>query len=93
LDPNDATNKADQELLDTVIHQASMITKFGSDESDNDYNRAVGYCTSILTNCPASVTHSALKCEYLLRAFQLKEASSFSSGLMQDPDLSGSPLI
>ena len=70
-----------------------MIAKFGNDESDTDYERAVGYCTSILTNCPASVQHSALKCEYLLRAYKLKEASTFSSELMKDPDMQSSPLI
>jgi len=36
LDPNDKTNKADTEALNTVIHQQTMIDKFASEE-DKDY--------------------------------------------------------
>ena len=93
LNPQDATNKKDSEALETVEHQASMIEKFGRDEQDTDYARAVGYCTSILQNCPASIHHAALKCEYLLRAHQLKEASQFSNECMKNPDMMHNPLI
>ena len=36
LDPNDASNKKDQEALSTVVHQQAMIDKFNSEE-DKDY--------------------------------------------------------
>lgn len=92
LDPNDATNKKDKESLDTVIHQQSMIEKFNS-EADQDYQRAVGYCDSILNNCPASVFHICLKCENLLKAYKLKEAQDFSQELMKRPDTCNVPNI
>jgi len=92
LDPNDATNKRDQDALSTVVHQQSMIDKFNS-EADQDHIRAVGYCDSILTNCPASVFHICLKCEQLLKAYKLKEANEFSSELMKRPDTCNVPLI
>jgi len=69
-----------------------MIDKFNSDE-DQDHERAVGYCDSILTNCPASVFHICLKCEQLLKANKLKEANEFSSELMKRPDTCNVPLI
>lgn len=68
-----------------------MIDKFGKDEEDTDYSRAVGYCTSILVNCPASVKHASLKCEYLLRSHQLKEAGQFSNECMKNPDMKDNP--
>ena len=70
-----------------------MIDKFGADPNDNDYERAVGYCTAIMKSCPASVTHACLKIEYLLRAFKLKDATQFSSELMKDPDMMHVPRI
>jgi len=69
-----------------------MIEKFNSDE-DKDYQRAVGYCDSILTNCPASVFHICLKCENLLKAYKLKEAKEFASELMKRPDTCNVPSI
>lgn len=69
-----------------------MIDKFNSEE-DKDYERAVGYCDSILTNCPASVFHICLKCENLLKAYKLKEALEFASELMKRPDTCNVPLI
>jgi len=69
-----------------------MIDKFNSEE-DKDYERAVGYCDSILTNCPASVFHICLKCENLLKANKLKEAQDFSSELMKRPDTCNVPMI
>ena len=92
LDPNAASNKKDKEACDTVIHQQSMIEKFNSEE-DKDYQRAVGYCDSILTNCPASVFHICLKCENLLKAYKLKDAKEFSSELMKRPDTCNVPAI
>ena len=92
LDPTDATNRKDQSALDTVIHQQSMIEKFNSNE-DQDHQRAVGYCDSILANCPASVFHICLKCEQLLKAYKLKEAEEFATELMRRPDTSNVPVI
>ena len=51
------------------------------------------YCSNILTNCPVSVEHNSLKCEYLLRAYKLKEAVDFSKELMNNPDMMNVPLI
>lgn len=79
--------------MDTVLHQTAMIDKFGQNEDDKDYDRVVGYCTSILTNCPASVRLSALKIEYLLLANKLKEASTFSNDLIKDPEMGVVPLL
>lgn len=70
-----------------------MIEQFTSDPNNTDYDRAVTYCTNILTNCPASVPHNALKCEYLLLSHQLKEAAKFSNDLMQNPEMRMVPLI
>lgn len=69
LDSSDQTNGKDKDLMNTLLHQVEMLNRFTSDDSDKDYDRAVTYCTNILTNCPASVQHSVLKCEYLLRAY------------------------
>lgn len=69
-----------------------MIDKFNSEE-DQDFQRAVGYCDSILNNCPASVFHICLKCENLLKACKLKEAQEFSAELMKSPDTGNVPLI
>lgn len=93
LDPNAPTNVKDKDLINTVIHQLDMLQRFTNDESDKDYDRAVVYCSNILTNCPASVEHCALKCEYLLRSHQLKEASKFSNELGTNPDMANVPLI
>lgn len=79
--------------MQTLTHQLAMLDRFTQDESDTDFDRAVTYCTNILASCPASVTHNALKCEYLLRAYKLKEASQFSNDLMKDPDMMNVPLI
>lgn len=93
LDPNDATNSKDRDTMNTLIHQLQMLERFTADDSDQDYDRAVTYCSNILATCPASVRHNTLKCEYLLRAFQLKEAVKFSGELMQNPDMKDVPLI
>ena len=69
-----------------------MIEKFNTAE-DKDYERSVGYCDSILNNCPASVFHIVLKCENLLRAYKLKEAQVFSKDLMKRPDTCTVPII
>jgi len=69
-----------------------MIEKFNSEE-DKDFDRAVGYCESILSNCPASVFHICLKCENLLKAYKLKEAQEFGSDLMKRPDTCNVPII
>ena len=69
-----------------------MIDKFNSEE-DKDYQRAVGYCESILNNCPASVFHICLKCENLLLANKLKEAQEFSQELMKRNDTCNVPII
>lgn len=79
--------------MNTLLHQVEMLNRFTSDESDSDYDRAVTYCSNILTNCPASVQHSVLKCEYLLRAYKLKEAGTFSNDLMRNPDMMHVPLV
>ena len=93
MDPNDATNGKDKELMNTITHQLEMLDRFVADTSDQDYDRAVTYCSNILTNCPASVHHAVLKCEYLLRAYKLKEANTFSADLMKNPDMMGVPLV
>jgi len=67
-----------------------MIDKFNSEE-DKDFERAVGYCESILNNCPASVFHICLKCENLLKAFKLKEAQDFATDLMKRPETCNVP--
>jgi len=54
-----------------------MIDKFNSEE-DQNFDRAVGYCDSILNNCPASFFHIGLKCENLLKANKLQEANEYS---------------
>jgi len=77
LEPADRTHKMDQDALNTVIHQQAMIDKFNTD-ADQDYERSLGYCDSILNNCPASVFHITLKCENLLKAYKLKDAQKFS---------------
>jgi DnaJ homolog subfamily C member 7 len=79
--------------METVLHQQGQIDKFGTQTDDIDYDKAVGYCTSILTNCPASILHACLKCEYLLRNNQLKECSKFTSELMQKADMAQNPRI
>jgi len=79
--------------MDTVVYQLDMIDRFTKDENATDYDRAVTYCSNILTNCPASIRHNALKCEYLLRASHLAEASKFSKDLMSNPDMAPVPLI
>lgn len=53
MDPNDATNKADNELMGEVIHKANMIEKCGAEDNgmldgDIDYDKAASYCKSIL---------------------------------------------
>jgi len=85
-------NIKDKDLVNTVIHQLEMLRKFTAEEG-TDYERAVVYCSNILTNCPVSPEHNALKCEYLLRSNQLKEACTFSNDLMNNPDMMNVPLI
>jgi len=72
MDPNDSTNKSDQNLMEEVLHQAAMIEKCGAEDhgmnEDIDYDKAASYCNSILKNCPASVHYACLKIEYLLRS-------------------------
>lgn len=79
--------------MDTVLHQTAMIDKFGQNEDDKDYDRVVGYCNSILTNCPASSKLCATKIEYLLLANKLKEANTFSNDLMKDAEMGVVPLL
>ena len=80
--------------MNTLLHQVEMLNRFTSEEGEGkDYDRAVTYCTNILTNCPASVHHSVLKCEYLLRANKLKEACTFSNELMLNQDMKNVPLV
>ena len=55
--------------MNTVLLQLEKLDSFVSDPGNTDYDRAVTYCTNILTNCPGSVQHNALKCEYLLRSY------------------------
>jgi tetratricopeptide (TPR) repeat protein len=71
--------------MDEVTHQDQMIERYGAGDAgmseDQDYDKAVSYCTSILKNCPSSLSYAYKKIEYLLRSNQLKEADSYSSEL------------
>ena len=79
--------------MNTVLHQTEMLQRFTQDSNDTDYERAVTYCTNILATCPDSVQHNVLKCEYLLRAYKMKEAGQFSNDLMQNPVMQQVPII
>ena len=82
MDPTDTANKADQNLMEEVVHQAQMIEKYGADPSgmtdDVDYEKAASYCASILKNCPGALQYTFLRIQYLLKSNQLKEAEKFS---------------
>lgn len=102
-EPNDKSNKADLELMETVKHQMAMILKYGvsleeSDmydcsNEDTDFEKAVGYCTSILKNCPASIRLNCLKVKMLLLASKSKEAADFTKELIENPLTSSSPEV
>mmetsp|Transcript_4857 Transcript_4857/g.6431 ORF Transcript_4857/g.6431 Transcript_4857/m.6431 type:complete len:171 (+) Transcript_4857:427-939(+) len=79
--------------MTTLNHMLNLLDRFTNDTSDQDYDRAVTYCTNILTSCPAAPGYAAMKCEYLLRALKLKEAKEFSAELMKNPDMMNSPLV
>lgn len=91
LDANDASNKRDTELMETVLHQRQMIEKYGGGDvgmsEDQDFEKAVGYCTSILSNCPDSIYYTCMKIEMLLKAMNLKEAATFSAEAIKRPEL------
>lgn len=79
--------------MTTLTHMLNLLERFANDVNDKDYERAVTYCTNILTNCPAAPNYAAMKCEYLLRALRLKDAKDFSAELMKNPDMMNAPLI
>ena len=87
MDSADPTNKADQNLMEEVVHQAQMIEKYGADPSgmsdDVDYEKAASYCASILKNCPGAFQYTFLRIQYLLKSNQLKEAEKFSKELFE----------
>ncbi len=87
MDPTDTTNKADQNLMEEVVHQAQMIEKYGADPSgmsdDIDYEKAASYCASILKNCPGALHYTFLRIRFLLQSNQLKEAEKFSKELFE----------
>lgn len=73
MDPADASNKADQNLMEEVIHQAAMIEKCGAEDNgmtdgDIDYDKAASYCKSLLKNCPLAIPYMGLRIQYLLRS-------------------------
>jgi len=74
-----------------------MIEKYGGGDigmsDDQDFDKAVGYCSSILTNCPESVDHVCMKIEFQLKAWKLKEASSFTAECMKRPTMMNVPKI
>jgi len=59
MEPADAKNKADQNLMDEVLHQRKSIEKYGAEDrgmnEDIDYAKAASYCSSILKNCPHAI--------------------------------------
>jgi tetratricopeptide (TPR) repeat protein len=65
--------------MDTVQHQ---FEKIESHAADKEYDKAVNYCTSILQNCQYSVKFNCLKVQYMLLAYQMKEANKFTNELM-----------
>ena len=71
----------------------NLLERFTTDENDQDFERAVTYCTNIMTSCPAAPKYAAMKCEYLLRALNMKEAKEFSAILMKNPDMMNAPII
>lgn len=91
IDPTDATNKADQNLMDEVLHQQKMIEKYGAEDNgmneDIDYDKAQNYCKSILKNCPLAVNYMAMRVMYLLKSNQLKEAEAYSKELVERTDI------
>ena len=56
MEPNDATNKTDLNLMEEVLHQRHQIEKYGAEDlgmnEDIDYAKAASYCGSLLKNCP-----------------------------------------
>ena len=48
LDPSDATNAKDKETLTTLTHMLNLLERFTTDENDQDFERAVTYCTNIM---------------------------------------------
>jgi hypothetical protein len=70
-----------------------MIEKYGTASEDIDFEKAANYCTSILVNCPYSIHHACLKVQYLLRAFQMKEANKFTNELMNRQSMQNNPRI
>jgi predicted Zn-dependent protease len=91
MDPSDATNKADKNLMEEVVHQSAMIDKCGAEDhgmnEDIDYEKAASYCNSILKNCPGSIHYAEKRIEYLLRSSQLKEADAFSQEVLKRAEL------
>ena len=60
---------------------------------NNDYEAAAKYVGYIIAECPASVKHYSLKCEYLLRAHNLSEAQSFSNDMIKNSLVKRNPKI
>lgn len=92
LEPNDPANKEDKSLMETVLHQQKMISKYGADDGgmhdgEIDYEKAAKYCQSILTNCPLSTQYMGLRIQFLLRSHQLKEADEFSKATVERQDI------
>jgi len=70
MDANDASNKADKNLMDEVIHQRNTIERCGAEDrgmqEDIDYAKAASYCNSILKNCPVAIHFMCLRVKFLL---------------------------
>ena len=67
--------------MDEVLYQRKSIEKYGAEDlgmnEDIDYEKAAGYCTSLLKNCPLAISYMCAKVKYLLLSCNLKEAQEF----------------
>jgi tetratricopeptide (TPR) repeat protein len=79
--------------MDTVNHQNEKIEQYGNTPGEQDFEKAVNYCSSILQNCTHSVKYNALKVQYLLLSCQMKEANKFTNELMNRASMQDEPLI
>ena len=68
-----------------------MIDKHGAEDKgmneDIDYEKAAGYCNSILKNCPLAINYMCLRIEFLLKSSQLSEADKFSKEVLDRSEL------
>jgi predicted Zn-dependent protease len=90
IEPMDSTNKNDMKTLESAINLERVVQR---SLEKSDFTTCVEYLTQILDLCPASVNHSVLKIECLLKNSQLTDALAFTEKLVSSSHFNNNPVI